>query len=235
MHDAAYAERDKTIATVFLNRPERLNALDLTMAALLVRHFQELVHDDTISSIVITGRGRGFCAGGDLGWAAAYPGGPVRGLHIQASHLHQAVLEIHRTGKPVIAAVNGVAAGTGFSPALACDFRTLDETATLRQAYTTGLSIDGGETFMLPRLAGLARALEIAALEQIGLGVHRNWSSSWARNLSGAGCVSVRTWGVPAPRTSAAAAARTCAGPARFSAPSWSSSSHRPSGLKRPL
>lgn len=58
MHDAAYAERDKTIATVFLNRPKRLNALDLTMAALLVRHFQELVHDDTISSIVITGRGR---------------------------------------------------------------------------------------------------------------------------------------------------------------------------------
>jgi hypothetical protein len=88
-------------------------------------------------------------------------------LHILASHLHQAVLEIHRTGKPVIAAVNGVAAGLGFSLALACDFRILDETATLRQAYTTtGLSIDGGGTFMLPRLAGLARALEIAAFDE---------------------------------------------------------------------
>jgi enoyl-CoA hydratase/carnithine racemase len=60
MPDAAYAERDKTIATVFLNRPERLNALDLTMATLLVRHFQELVHDDTISSIVITRTRPGF-------------------------------------------------------------------------------------------------------------------------------------------------------------------------------
>ncbi|HEX9353285.1 MAG TPA: enoyl-CoA hydratase/isomerase family protein [Streptosporangiaceae bacterium] len=58
MPDAAYVDRDKTIATVFLNRPERLNALDLTMATLLVRHFQELVRDDTISAIVVTGSGR---------------------------------------------------------------------------------------------------------------------------------------------------------------------------------
>ena len=167
MPDTAYVERDGTIATIILNRPERLNALDVDMAALLVRHLQGLAHDDGVSSIIITGGGRAFCAGGDLGWAAAYPGGPASGLHVLASHLHQALVEIHRTGKPVIAAVNGVAAGAGFSLALACDFRVLDEAATFRQAYTSaGLSIDGGATFMLPRLAGLARALEIAAFDE---------------------------------------------------------------------
>jgi 2-(1,2-epoxy-1,2-dihydrophenyl)acetyl-CoA isomerase len=166
MPDAAYIDRDGAIATVILNRPERLNALDLNMATLLVRYLQRLAHDDA-SSVIITGSGRGFCAGGDLAWAAAYPGGPANGFHVLASHLHQAVLEIHRSGKPVIAAVNGVAAGAGFSLALACDFRVLDETATLRQAYTSsGLSIDGGGTFMLPRLVGLARALEIAAFDE---------------------------------------------------------------------
>jgi 2-(1,2-epoxy-1,2-dihydrophenyl)acetyl-CoA isomerase len=167
MPDAAYVERDAMIATIILNRPERLNALDLDMAALVVGHLQRLVHDDGVSSIIITGSGRGFCAGGDLGWAAAYPGGPASGLHVLASALHQALLEIHRTGKPVIAAVNGIAAGAGFSLALACDFRVLDEAATFRQAYTSaGLSIDGGGTFMLPRLAGLARALEMAAFDE---------------------------------------------------------------------
>lgn len=167
MSDAAYVERDGTIATLILNRPERLNALDLDMATLLVQHLQWLAHEDAISSIVITGSGRAFCAGGDLGWAAAYPGGPASGFHVLASHLHQAILEIHRTGKPVIAAVNGVAAGAGFSLALACDFRILDQAATLRQAYTSsGLSIDGGGTFALPRLVGLARALEIAAFDK---------------------------------------------------------------------
>lgn len=167
MPDTAYVERDGTIATIILNRPERLNALDVDMATLLVRHLQGLTQDDRVSSIIITGSGRGFCAGGDLRWAAAYPGGPGNGLHVLASLLHQALLEIHRTGKPVIAAVNGVAAGAGFSLALACDFRVLDEPATLRQAYTSsGLSIDGGGTFMLPRLTGLARALEMAAFDE---------------------------------------------------------------------
>jgi 2-(1,2-epoxy-1,2-dihydrophenyl)acetyl-CoA isomerase len=69
--------------------------------------------------------------------------------------------------KPVIAAVNGIAAGGGFSLALACDFRVMDESAILRQAYTSnGLCIDGGGTFMLPRLVGLARALEIVAFDK---------------------------------------------------------------------
>lgn len=167
MADTAYVERDGAIATIVLNRPERLNALDLETAGFLVSLLQGLASDDDVSSIIITGSGRGFCAGGDLGWAAAYPGGPAKGLHVLASHLHQALLEIHRTGKPVIAAINGVAAGAGFSLALACDFRVLDEGAAFRLAYTSaGLSVDGGGTFMLARLIGLARALEMAAFDE---------------------------------------------------------------------
>jgi 2-(1,2-epoxy-1,2-dihydrophenyl)acetyl-CoA isomerase len=187
MPDAVYVERDRAIAAVFMNRPERLNALDLGMAMLLVRHLQDLAHDEAVSSIVITGNGRAFCAGGDLGWAAAYPGGTGSGFHVLASHLHRAVLEIDRTGKPVIAAVNGVAAGAGFSLALACDFRILDEAATFRQAYTSaGLSIDGGATFMLPRLVGPARALEIAAFDEpIDAGYAA--SAGLATRIAGAG------------------------------------------------
>jgi 2-(1,2-epoxy-1,2-dihydrophenyl)acetyl-CoA isomerase len=76
-------------------------------------------------------------------------------------------MEIRRMRKPVVAAVNGVAAGGGFSLALACDFRVMAKSAVLRQAYTYyGLSIDGGGTFILPKLVGLARALEIAAFDR---------------------------------------------------------------------
>jgi 2-(1,2-epoxy-1,2-dihydrophenyl)acetyl-CoA isomerase len=78
-----------------------------------------------------------------------------------------AVTEIRRMGKPVVAAINGIAAGGGFSLALACDFRVMGQSAILRQSYTSnGLSIDGGGSFALPRLVGLARAMEIMAFDE---------------------------------------------------------------------
>jgi len=84
-----------------------------------------------------------------------------------AACFHKAVLEIRRMRKPVVAAINGLAAGGGFSLALACDFRIMSQSAVLRQAYTSnGLSIDGGGTFTLPRLVGMARALEIVAFDR---------------------------------------------------------------------
>lgn len=167
MTDGAYVEREGSTATIVLNRPERLNALDPDMASLLVDHLQALAYDETVTAVVITGSGRAFCAGGDLDWAGAYQPRPGAGLHVLASLLHRAIVEIDRTDKPVIAAVNGVAAGAGFSLALACDFRVMDEAAVLRQAYTSsGLSIDGGGTFMLPRMLGLARALEVATFDE---------------------------------------------------------------------
>src|SRR6185436_2630153 len=88
-------------------------------------------------------------------------------LYRLAPEFHNSIERIRRMEKPIVAAINGIAAGGGFSLALACDFRVMAESAVLRQAYTaSGLSIDGGGTFALPRLVGLARALEIAAFDQ---------------------------------------------------------------------
>jgi 2-(1,2-epoxy-1,2-dihydrophenyl)acetyl-CoA isomerase len=111
--------------------------------------------------------GKAFCAGGDLKWALGFSVRPGAAFHALASQFHLAILEIRRMKKPVVAAVNGVAAGGGFSLALACDFRVMEKAALLKQAYTSnGLCIDGGGTFTLPRLVGYARALEIAAFDE---------------------------------------------------------------------
>ena len=100
-------------------------------------------------------------------WALEYAGRPAAAFHVLAAQFHLAVLEIRRMHKPVVAAINGVAAGGGFSLALACDFRIMAASAVLRQAYTSsGLSIDGGGSFTLPRLVGYARAIEIAAFDE---------------------------------------------------------------------
>jgi 2-(1,2-epoxy-1,2-dihydrophenyl)acetyl-CoA isomerase len=167
MTDGVYVERQDDVATVFLNRAAYLNALDFETAGLLRERLQDLAHDRGVSAVVITGLGRAFCAGGDLGWARSYAGGVEAAFSVLAGSFHQSVIEIAQMRKAVIAAINGVAAGAGFSLALACDFRILDRGATLRQAYTSaGLSIDGGGTFMLQRLVGHARALEIAAFDE---------------------------------------------------------------------
>jgi len=165
--DEVSVGRDGDVATITLNRPARLNAFDLDMARLLLGRLQELGNDRHCAAVVITGAGRGFCAGGDLAWIHGESRGVGAAFHALAGCFHEAVLEIAQMEKPVIAAINGIAAGGGFSLTLACDFRVMDRTAVLRQAYTsTGLSIDGGGTFVLPRLVGLARALEIATLDE---------------------------------------------------------------------
>ncbi len=159
--------KDGAIAQVRLNRPEAYNSFNLEMVASLASHLVNLSTDDDSRGILITGMGHAFCAGGDLKWAADYARRPGTAFHTLASHFHSAILEIRRMKKPVVAAINGIAAGGGFSLALACDFRIMEESAVLRQAYTSnGLSIDGGGTFTLPRLVGYARALEIAAFDK---------------------------------------------------------------------
>jgi 2-(1,2-epoxy-1,2-dihydrophenyl)acetyl-CoA isomerase len=136
------------------------------MVELFADRLTALAVDNSVRGLVISGAGKAFCAGGDLRWASSFPQGPSSAFHTLASRFHQAVLEIRRMSKPVVAGINGIAAGGGFSLALACDFRVMDKSAVLRQAYTSnGLCIDGGGTFTLPRLVGLARALEIAAFD----------------------------------------------------------------------
>ena len=155
------------IAEVALNRPQAFNAFNYDMVSQLADELTVLAGDDRVRAVILTGKGKAFCAGGDLKWALSHANGPAAAFHILAAQFHLAIVEIRRMKKPVVAAINGVAAGGGFSLALACDFRVMDESAVLNQAYTSaGLCIDGGGTFTLPRLAGYARALEIAAFDK---------------------------------------------------------------------
>lgn len=167
MSDLIQVKQQNSIAEVTLNRPEAFNAFNYKMVSQLADHLTALSVDDRVRGVVITGNGRAFCAGGDLKWALSHPNGPAAAFHSLAAQFHLAIIEIRRMKKPVIAAINGVAAGGGFSLALACDFRVMDESANLTQAYTSaGLCINGGGTFTLPRLVGYARALEIAAFDK---------------------------------------------------------------------
>jgi 2-(1,2-epoxy-1,2-dihydrophenyl)acetyl-CoA isomerase len=159
--------KDGGIVEMLLNRPEAFNAFDLDMIELFAKYLINLAMDDSVSVLVISGEGKAFCSGGDLKWALDFPNAPAVAFHELAARYHQAILEIVRMRKPVVAAVNGIAAGGGFSLALACDFRVMAQSATLRQGYTSnGLCIDGGGTFTLPRLVGLARAMEIVAFDK---------------------------------------------------------------------
>jgi len=166
MNETVVVESRAGVATVTLQRPDAYNAFDLAMMERFANAIVSLGGDEAVRAVVVTGAGRAFCAGGDLRWATSFAGGAPAAFHTLAAAFHVAIGEIRRMPKPVIAAINGVAAGGGFSLALACDFRIMASSASLRQAYTSsGLCLDGGGTFTLPRLVGFARALEIAALD----------------------------------------------------------------------
>jgi 2-(1,2-epoxy-1,2-dihydrophenyl)acetyl-CoA isomerase len=167
MSESVKLRQEDRIAEILLNRPEAFNAFNQEMVALLAKNLVHLATDESVSAVVVSGEGKAFCSGGDLRAILRFPGGAATGFHELAATYHQAILEIRRMKKPVIAAVNGIAAGGGFSLALACDFRVMTHSAVLRQAYTSnGLCMDGGGTFTLTRMVGLARALEIAAFDQ---------------------------------------------------------------------
>lgn len=167
MTEPVKVESKGGIAVVMLNRGEAFNAFDMRTVAALADALVGLAADTSVRGVVISGNGKAFCAGGDLKWALGFKSGPPAAFHELAARFHLAIAEIRRMPKPVIAAVNGVAAGGGFSLALACDFRVLASSAILRQAYTSsGLCIDGGGTFTLPRLVGFGRAMEILAFDQ---------------------------------------------------------------------
>jgi 2-(1,2-epoxy-1,2-dihydrophenyl)acetyl-CoA isomerase len=157
----------ESILEIAINRPEAYNALNLDVMVMLSDALASAATDESIQGVMLTGKGKAFCSGGDLKWISQQVADAGSTLHRLAPQFHIAITEIRKMGKPVVAAINGIAAGGGFSLALACDFRVMAESTVLRQAYTSsGLSIDGGGTFALPRLVGLSRALEIAAFDQ---------------------------------------------------------------------
>lgn len=166
MSELIEVTRKGSIATVLLNRPQAYNAFNLEMITGLADHLTRLSSDAGVRGLILTGKGKAFCGGGDLKWAVGFSEPAGRSFHTLAAQFHRAIVEIRRMKKPVVAAINGVAAGGGFSLVLACDFRIMEKSAILRQSYTSnGLCIDGGGTFTLPRMVGLARALEIASFD----------------------------------------------------------------------
>jgi len=167
MSNSILTQQHENILEIAINRPDVYNALNLDVMVMLSDALASAATDDAVKGVVLTGKGKAFCAGGDLKWISQQSDDAGSTLHRLAPQFHMAITEIRHMGKPVVAAINGIAAGGGFSLALACDFRVMAESTMLRQAYTSsGLSIDGGGTFALPRLVGLARALEIAAFDQ---------------------------------------------------------------------
>ena len=167
MSEAVLTEKRENILQITLNRPEAYNAMDLDLMRMLGEALSYAAADRAIQGVLLTGSGKAFCAGGDLKWISQQSQEAGSVLYRLAPQFHLSITEIRRMEKPVVAAINGIAAGGGFSLALACDFRVMGQSAMLRQAYTSsGLSIDGGGSFALPRLVGLARAMEIMAFDQ---------------------------------------------------------------------
>jgi 2-(1,2-epoxy-1,2-dihydrophenyl)acetyl-CoA isomerase len=156
--------RDGPVAVLELDRPEALNAFDRETIDALGDALDGCRDDAAVRVVVLTGRGRAFCAGGDIGgFASSLDGDPAGYVRELAMAMHRRlVLPIRQLPKPVIASINGTAAGGGLSLALACDLRIAAEEARLTMAYAAiGLSADGGSSYTLPRLVGWARAAEL--------------------------------------------------------------------------
>lgn len=153
------------IRTITLNRPDVLNAFNTAMLKALGKAVKDAERDKSVRCLVITGAGRAFASGQDLAEVAdRYKGEEAieLGSHLR-DHYHPIITRLRTMEKPVIAAVNGVAAGAGCSLALAADMRIAAESASFIQAFIkVGLVPDSGSTFMLPRLIGLSRAMEMA-------------------------------------------------------------------------
>ncbi len=162
---------EQGVATLTLNRPERLNAINPEMNALLQQRLHEAGRDPAVRCIVLTGAGRAFCAGGDV--TRMVEGAPPPSYEEDVrdqQERHGVITLIHDLPKPVIAMVNGVAAGAGVSLAMACDLRIAAAGARFTTAFLrVGFSGDYGGTWLLTQLVGTAKARELYfTSEQVG-------------------------------------------------------------------
>jgi 2-(1,2-epoxy-1,2-dihydrophenyl)acetyl-CoA isomerase len=159
-------EIDGEIGTLTLDRPDAFNAMSPELIGEMTVAFAWLADQAPLRGLIVTGAGKAFCAGGDVTWFRKgveageidLPSEVRRGAEV----LHQAIIDLRRISYPVIAAINGPAAGAGFSLALACDIRIASNRAFFAPAYgRIGASPDGGMTYFLPRVVGPSKALEI--------------------------------------------------------------------------
>ena len=151
------------VTTITLNRPEKLNAFAGTMRDDLLAALRAAEADAECRVVVVTGAGRAFCAGGDVDFMRGLQrDGDIAGMRKLLDAGRDIITQIVEMTKPVIASVNGVAAGAGCNLALACDFRIASDQAKLGETFVRiGLHPDWGGTWLLPRLVGRSRALEI--------------------------------------------------------------------------
>lgn len=170
------------VARLTLNRPDRLNSFNVDMHAEIRDALDRVRSDDSSRVLVLTGAGRGFCAGQDLSDRAVAPGSsrPDLGESIELCY-KPLVLALRSLPKPVIAAVNGVAAGAGANVALACDLVIAARSASFIQSFSKlGLVPDAGGTWSLPRLVGQARAIGLAFLgEKLSAEQAAYWGMIW--------------------------------------------------------
>ena len=163
MSELLYEIREDGVATITLNRPERLNAFTREMIDLWVEALEDAQRNEAVQVVVVTGAGRAFCTGGDVGAMNERPT-DINGLDHKRwlEVVHRVPLALEALDKPVIAALNGVAVAAGLDMALMCDLRFAAAGARFSEGYVkVGLIPGDGGTYFLPRLVGTARALEL--------------------------------------------------------------------------
>lgn len=170
------------VAQLTLNRPDRLNSFTVQMHGEVATALDEIENNDKVRTLVLTGAGRGFCAGQDLSDRAVAPGGDSVDLGDSVERYYAPLIRrLTGLSKPVIAAVNGVAAGAGANIALACDIVVAARSAKFIQSFANiGLIPDSGGTWVLPRLVGQARALGLALTgEPLAAEKAESWGMIW--------------------------------------------------------
>jgi 2-(1,2-epoxy-1,2-dihydrophenyl)acetyl-CoA isomerase len=170
-------ERQDAVAVIRLNRPAEAHCLNRSMAHALRAAAEQCAADPSVRAVVLTAEGRFFCAGGDIRELCAHGAGSGDEIKGLADQLHLAISAFARMRAPLIAAVNGVAAGAGFSLAASADLVVAAESASFVMAYTaSGLSPDGSSSYFLPRLVGLRRAQELMFTNRkLTAGEARDW------------------------------------------------------------
>ncbi|ADO48667.1 2-(1,2-epoxy-1,2-dihydrophenyl)acetyl-CoA isomerase PaaG [[Enterobacter] lignolyticus] len=170
------------VMTLTLNRPDRLNSFNDEMHYQLAECLKQAERDETIRCLLITGAGRGFCAGQDLNDRSVDPNGPAPDLGLSVETFYNPLVRrLAKLPKPVIAAVNGVAAGAGATLALGCDIVIAARSVNFVMAFSRlGLVPDCGGTWLLPRVAGRARAMALALLgDKLSAEQAQQWGMIW--------------------------------------------------------
>ncbi len=208
-----YDKQDR-IATITLNRPEKLNAYSEVMVHEIIAALADARDDDNCRAVIMTGAGRGFCSGGDISrdfqYPARYRGHRMESMLEMRENMHQLVVLLRRFDKPTIAAINGAAVAGGLTLALSCDFRIAAESARLGDtSLKFALIPDEGGAYLFPRFLGLEKALKMslfsevypaAEAKRLGLvtevvpdGVLMATAREWAARLADGPPIAIRT------------------------------------------